>query len=99
MENYDVAALGKELYAINSSDKFLKEIYSNSKIVDLKEVGDMLVKVQEQIESISKSKGLVKSVIEKIPLIGKLSKKRRPRGSATAKFNRLYNLYARKIRG
>lgn len=74
MENYDIAALGKELYAINSSDKFLKEIYSNSKIVDLKEVGDMLVKVQEQIESISKSKGLVKSVIEKIPLIGKLSK-------------------------
>ena len=74
MENYDIAALGKELYAINSSDKFLKEIYSNSKIVDLKEVGDMLVKVQEQIESISKSKGLVKSIIEKIPLIGKLSK-------------------------
>lgn len=63
-----------ELYTIHNSNQALKEIYSDSKVIDLQEVGDMLVKVQRQIEDLGKSKSFVSRITDKIPLIGKFKK-------------------------
>ena len=72
MEN--ISDFRNELYAIHNSNQSLKEIYSDSKDIDLQEVGDMLVKVQRQIEDLGKSKSFVSRITDKIPLIGKFKK-------------------------
>lgn len=63
-----------ELLSIQNTEKHLKEIYSDARVIDLKDVGDMLVKVQKQIEDMSKSKGLFSRIADKLPIIGKLKK-------------------------
>lgn len=74
MENMDISSLKEELYSIHSSTDGLAEIEKDSKIVDLKDVGDMLVKVQRQMEDLTKSKSLFGRITDNIPILGKLKK-------------------------
>ena len=71
--NEELNALTKEFYNITASEKYLKDMNANSKIVDLKEIADMLVRVQNQIQEISKGKSFVKRLVDKIPVVNKLS--------------------------
>lgn len=66
--------LKKELYSIHSSTQGLQEIEKDSKIVDLEEVGDMLVKVQKQIEELGKSKGFFGRLTDNLPILGRIKK-------------------------
>ena len=43
------------------------------KIVDLKDVGDMLVKVQRQMEDLTKSKSLFGRITDNIPILAMLT--------------------------
>ena len=70
----DISSLKEELYSIHSSTDGLAEIEKDSKIVDLKDVGDMLVKVQRQMEDLTKSKSLFGRITDNIPILGKLKK-------------------------
>ncbi len=63
-----------ELYSIHNTEKHLKEIYSDARVIDLKDVGDMLIKVQKQIEDMGKSKSLFGRITDKLPIIGRLKK-------------------------
>ena len=74
MAEMDITSLKEELYSIHSSTDGLAEIEKDSKIVDLKDVGDMLVKVQRQMEDLTKSKSLFGRITDNIPILGKLKK-------------------------
>ncbi|AHE95258.1 hypothetical protein IXZ18_11070 (plasmid) [Campylobacter fetus subsp. venerealis bv. intermedius] len=69
-----VSELKSELYSIHNTEKHLREIYSDARVIDLKDVGDMLVKVQRQIEDMSKSKSLFGRITDKLPIIGNLKR-------------------------
>lgn len=72
MEN--IADFKNELYSIHNTEKHLKEIYSDARVIDLQDVGNMLIKVQRQIEDMSKRKSLFSRIVEKLPIAGKLKK-------------------------
>ncbi|WP_141071412.1 hypothetical protein, partial [Campylobacter fetus] len=69
-----VSELKSELYSIHNTEKHLREIYSDARVIDLKDVGNMLVKVQRQIEDMSKSKSLFGRITDKLPIIGNLKR-------------------------
>lgn len=70
----NVSDFKNELYSIHNTEKHLKEIYSDARVIDLEDVGNMLVKVQHQIEDMGKSKSLFGRIVEKLPIVGKLKK-------------------------
>lgn len=59
--------LKMEYEKINNSEKYLKDIYSDSRVIDLEDVGHLLVKVQDQLKELQKSKGFLDRITDKIP--------------------------------
>lgn len=71
--NISLETLSEELFRINSTSKFLQDIYKSSRIVDLKDINEMLVKVQEQIQGFKKPSGLLSRLSRKFKPLAKLT--------------------------
>lgn len=69
-EIFNYEELGRELRKINDLD--LSDFFDDAKIVDLDEVGQMLVEVHDKMQKLSKPEGLLSKVSSKIPFIGKV---------------------------
>lgn len=72
-QNISLETLSEELFRINSTSKFLQDIYKSSRIVDLKDINEMLVKVQEQIQGFKKPSGLLSRLSRKFKPLAKLT--------------------------
>lgn len=72
-QNISLETLSEELFRINSTSKFLQDIYKSSRIVDLKDINEMLVKVQEQIQGFKKPSGLMTRLSRKFKPLAKLT--------------------------
>ena len=72
-QNISLETLSDELFRINSTSKFLQDIYKSSRIVDLKDINEMLVKVQEQIQGFKKPSGLLSRLSHKFKPLAKLT--------------------------
>lgn len=72
-QNISLETLSEELFRINSTSKFLQDIYKSSRIVDLKDINEMLVKVQEQIQGFKKPSGLMSRLSRKFKPLAKLT--------------------------
>lgn len=72
-QNISLETLSDELFRINSTSKFLQDIYKSSRIVDLKDINEMLVKVQEQIQGFKKPSGLLSRLSRKFKPLAKLT--------------------------
>ena len=73
IQDVNLETLSNELFRINSTSKFLQDIYKSSRIVDLKDINEMLVKVQEQIQGFKKPSGLLSRLSRKFKLLAKLT--------------------------
>ena len=72
-QNISLETLSEELFRINSTSKFLQDIYKSSRIVDLKDINEMLVKVQEQIQGFKKPSGLLSRLSRKFKPLAKIT--------------------------
>lgn len=72
-QNISLETLSEELFRINSTSKFLQDIYKTSRIVDLKDINEMLVKVQEQIQGFKKPSGLLSRLSCKFKPLAKIT--------------------------
>ena len=72
-QEINLETLSNELYQINSTSKFLQDIYKSSRIVDLEDINEMLVKVQEQIQGFKKPSGLLSRLAHKFKPIAKIT--------------------------
>ena len=72
-QNISLETLSEELFRINSTSKFLQDIYKSSRIVDLKDINEMLVKVQEQIQGFKKPSGLLSRLSRKFKPLTKIT--------------------------